>query len=122
MHRPTLAVAALTLTAIAPLTMTGCLAGHHTSSSIDGAYVQPSNLSRVRKHSSTKNDVLQALGEPTSRAENDDGTETWSWNWTRREQGSGHLIFIFNTSSDKEVDESVHILFEDDLVKDKWRD
>ncbi len=121
MHRTKLA-AALSLAVLAPLTMTGCLASHHTSSSIDGAYVQPSDLSRVRKHASTKADVMQILGEPTKKMSNDDGTETWSWLWTRKEKGSGHLIFIFNTSSSKEVDESAHVLFEYDVVKDKWRD
>lgn len=115
-------IAALTLASLAPLTLTGCLASHHTSSSIAGAYVQPSDLSRVRKHASTKDDVLQILGEPTKRMTNDDGTDTWTWQWTRKEQDSGHLIFIFNSSSSKEIDESAHVLFEYDVVKDKWRD
>ena len=114
--------AAIAGSALIPLAMTGRLASHHTSSSIDGAYVQPSDLSRVRKHASTKADVLQILGEPTKKMTNSDGTETWSWQWTRKEKGSGHLIFIFNTSSSKEIDESAHVLFEYDVVKDKWRD
>jgi len=114
--------AAITGGTLIPLTMTGCLASHHTSSSIDGAYVQPSDLSRVRKHASTKDDVLQILGEPTKKMTNSDGTDTWTWQWTRKEKGSGHLIFIFNTSSSKEIDESAHVLFEYDVVKDKWRD
>ncbi len=105
-----------------PLTLTGCLAGRHTSTSIHGAYVQPSDLSRVKKHRSTTDDVLQMLGEPTERITNDDGTETWTWNWTRKEEGSGHLFLIFNGSSKTEVDESVHVTFEYGVVKDKWRD
>ena len=105
-----------------PLTMTGCLAGHHTSTSIHGAYVQPSDLSRVKKHASTTEDVLQMLGEPTERTTNDDGTETWTWNWTRKESGSGHLLFIFSGSSKTEIDESAHVTFEYGVAINKWRD
>ncbi len=105
-----------------PLTLTGCLAGHHSSTKIHGAYVQPSDLSRIKKHTSTTDDVLQALGEPTQRTTNSDGTETWTWNWTRKKSGSGHLFLIFSGSSETEIDESAHVLFEYGVVKDKWRD
>jgi outer membrane protein assembly factor BamE (lipoprotein component of BamABCDE complex) len=111
-------------TAIAalPFAMTGCLAGHHSSSSIEGAYVQPSDLSRVKKNVSTTDDVMQILGAPTEKYTHDDGTETWSWNWTRKERDSGHVIFIFHGSSDKEVDESAHVTFEYGVAVKKWRD
>jgi len=117
------AAAIMTATIIAtPLTLTGCLAGRHTSTKIDGAYVQPSDLSRVKKHSSTTEDVLLILGSPSEKNTNDDGTETWTWNWTRKESGSGHIFLIFNGSSSTEVDESAHIQFEYGVVKEKWRD
>ena len=122
MNHPTAILAALALVLISPLALTGCLAGHHSSTKIHGAYVQPSDLSRIKKHSSTTDDVLQTLGEPTNRTTNDDGTETWTWNWTRKESDSGHLFLIFNGSSNKEIDESAHVQFEYGVVKDKWRD
>lgn len=121
MHRLTI-TAALSVAALVPLTMTGCLAGHHSTSKIDGAYVQPSDLSRVKKHASTTEDVLQILGTPSEKNTHSNSTETWTWNWTRKERDSGHVFLIFRGSSNKEVDESAHVTFEYDVVIEKWRD
>ena len=116
----TLVVSAVLLAS--PLMLSGCLLSQDRSTQINGAYVQPTELSRVKLHKSTQDDVLQVLSEPTSRQDNKDGTETWTWNWTRREQGSGSLFLIFSGSSDKHIEESVHITFDHGIAIDKWRD
>ena len=105
----------------APL-MGGCLVSQRSSTKIDGAYVQPSDLSKVRLNRSTDDDVLNLLGEPSDRITNDDGTETWSWHWTRRESGSGHVFLVFSGTNEKEVDESAHVTFEYGVAIEKWRD
>lgn len=120
--RQSLTLVALTTACIAaPLTMSGCLVGQHHSTQITGAYVQPADLSRVTTFSSTTDDVRQLLGEPTEKITNEH-QETWTWNWHKREEGSGHLFLIFNGSSSKDIDESAHITFEHGIVIKKWRD
>jgi hypothetical protein len=105
-----------------PAFLGGCLLSQSKSTSISGAYVQPSDLSRVKIDRSTEDDVLDILSEPTTRKENKDGSETWTWNWTRKERGSGSLFLIFAGSSDKHIEESAHITFEHGVAVDKWRD
>lgn len=105
-----------------PALLSGCLLSQSKSTKISGAYVQPSDLSRVKLHDSTQDEVLQVLSEPTTRNDNDDGTETWTWNWTRKEQGSGSLFLIFSGSSNKHIEESAHITFDHGVAVDKWRD
>jgi hypothetical protein len=105
-----------------PAFLGGCLLSQSKSTSISGAYVQPSDLSRVKIYRSTEDDVLDILSEPTTRKENTDGSETWTWNWTRKERGSGSLFLIFAGSSDKHIEESAHITFEHGVAVDKWRD
>ena len=122
MSNPTRALAVSAVLIAAPLMMSGCLLSQNKSTSISGAYVQPSDLSRVKLHKSTQDDVLQVLSEPTSRQDNKDGTETWTWNWTRKEQGSGSLFLIFSGSSNKQIEESAHITFDQGIAVDKWRD
>ncbi|MGJ8637227.1 MAG: hypothetical protein ACSHX5_10315 [Phycisphaerales bacterium] len=105
-----------------PALLGGCLVSQNKSTRISGAYVQPSELSRVKTFSSTQDDVLNILSEPSSRKAHDDGTETWSWNWSRSEKGSGSLFLIFAGSSDKQIDESAHITFDQGVAIKKWRD
>ncbi len=114
--------AALAVLALCPLALTGCLIGQHSNTKISGAYVQPSALSQVRLNHSTTDDVLNILGSPTTQRTDDDGTEVWTWNWTKHESGSGHVFLIFNGSSNKDIDQSAHIRFEYGVATQKWRD
>lgn len=119
---PYKAVAVSAVLLASPMLINGCLFSQSKSTKISGAYVQPSDLSRVKLHDSTQDEVLNVLSEPTARTENDDGTETWTWNWTRKERGSGSLFLIFAGSSDKHIEESAHITFDHGVAVDKWRD
>lgn len=105
-----------------PALLGGCLVSQTKSTRISGAYVQPNELSRVKTFSSTQEDVLDILSEPSIRKANDDGTETWSWNWSRSEKGSGSLFLIFAGSSNKQIEESAHITFDQGVAIKKWRD
>ncbi|MFK7760064.1 MAG: hypothetical protein AB8C13_08960 [Phycisphaerales bacterium] len=118
-HRSALLTLAL-LTAIP--TLSGCLLHQSKSTRIEGAYVQPSELSRVKVHHTTEDEVLNILSEPTARKSNDDGSETWTWNWTEKQKGSGSLFLIFAGSSEKHIEETAHITFADGIAIDKWRD
>jgi hypothetical protein len=108
--------------AIAPLTMTGCLVSSARASKIDGAYVQPNAISKVRVHQSTTTDVENILGQPSSRVAEDDGSELWTWNWTETKGESGAVLLIFSGSSKTTVAESVNVKFVNGIVERKWRD
>ena len=105
------------------LPMGGCLVSSASATRIDGAYVQPSAIASVDEHRSTKQDVLHALSEPSSKEVHDDGCETWSWHWTRTDAGAGTVFLVFAGESKKQIEQSVHVKFDEDgVVMKKWRD
>lgn len=125
MTTPAKAVLVSTISTVllaSPTFLGGCLLSQTKSTRISGAYVQPNDLSRVKTFDSTQDDVLDILSEPSTRKVHDDGTETWSWNWSRSEKGSGSLFLIFAGSSDKHIEESAHITFDQGIAIKKWRD
>ncbi|MFG0246699.1 MAG: hypothetical protein ACF8MF_11695 [Phycisphaerales bacterium JB052] len=113
-----LAVAA----ALAPMTMSGCLVSSSNNSTIRGAYIQPNTVSKVRLNQTTMTEVEEMMGQPSNTTVNDDGTETWTWNWSKTTDGSGTVFLIFAGNSEKTVHESVHVKFRDGVAIKKWRD
>ncbi|MCA9275236.1 MAG: hypothetical protein KDA29_04345 [Phycisphaerales bacterium] len=111
-----------TVALLAPLTMSGCLISSSNQQSVSGAYVQPGTVSKVQLHESTMAEVEELMGQPSASKVNDDGTETWTWNWSKTTDGSGTVFLIFSGSSEKTVHESVHVKFKDGVVVKKWRD
>ena len=122
MSIPNKAVVLSAVLLVSPTLFSGCLLSQNKSTRISGAYVQPSELSRVKLNETTQDDVLDILSEPTIRKDNNDGSETWTWNWTKKEQGSGSLFLIFAGSSEKHIEESAHITFAHGVATEKWRD
>jgi outer membrane protein assembly factor BamE (lipoprotein component of BamABCDE complex) len=115
----------LALTAAAvlvPLTMSGCLVSSSREQQIRGAYVQPGTISKVRVNHTTQTEVEEMMGTPSVTGLNDDGTETWTWNWSKHTDEGGTVFLIFAGGSEKTVHESVHVKFEDGVVIKKWRD
>lgn len=111
--------AALTLL---PLTMSGCLIASNKKSSISGAYVQPGAVSKVRVNHTTAEQVEEIMGQPSFIHTNDDGTETWDWNWTKTTGDAGAVFLVFAGRSEQTVAESVHIQLKDGVAIKKWRD
>jgi outer membrane protein assembly factor BamE (lipoprotein component of BamABCDE complex) len=105
-----------------PLTMSGCLIASSKESSIHGAYVQPGTVSKVKLNQTSMTEVEELMGQPSSSTLNDDGTETWTWNWHKTTEDSGAVFLIFAGDSEKTVHESVHVKFKDGVVVKKWRD
>lgn len=117
---PLLALSTITL--VAPLTLSGCIVSSSSGSKISGAYVKPSSISRVHINSSTTSDVEEIMGEPTDRVQNDDGTETWTYEWTQTKASAGTVLFVFAGANKDTVSESLHVKFRDHIVIKKWRD
>lgn len=113
---------ALAAAVLAPLTMSGCLVASSKEQQIRGAYVQPGTISKVRVNHTSQTEVEELMGTPSETAINEDGTETWSWNWSEHTDEGGAVFLIFAGGSEKTVHESVHVKFEDGVVVRKWRD
>lgn len=100
--------------------LVGCLVNSRESTHSSGRYVSPSRLERIDPGRSTGDDVLSLLGEPSSRRENADGSETWRWTYRRTRTSSGH--FLFGSSRRTETDGLVAVMLQDGVVADVWRD
>lgn len=121
MHRTHTAFA-LAACLLVPMTISGCLIASSKESSIRGAYVQPNMVSKLRLNETTMTEVEELMGQPSSSTLNDDGSETWTWNWSKTTEDSGAVFLIFAGDSEKTVHESVHVKFKDGVVVKKWRD
>lgn len=122
MNRTVITAASSALLLLVPMTMSGCLIASSKDSHISGAYVQPGAVSQVKINSTTTTQVEELLGLPSTTSSNDDGTETWTWKWTKRTEDDGAVFLIFAGDNDKTVHESVHIKFADGVAIKKWRD
>ena len=100
----------------------GCLVSSAKATRIDGAYVQPSTVSKVKINHTTAQEVEELLGIPSNTTDNDDGSETWTWNWTKQSGNSGAVFLIFAGGKEKIIHESVRIKFVDGIAVKKWRD
>lgn len=107
---------------VAIIVSPGCLVTSSKNQHISGAYASPEDVSRVREGVTTQSEVEQILGAPSSKAENDDGSETWTWNWTRSQSSSGALILIAASEKNETVEESLHVRFRDGVAERIWRD
>ncbi len=117
MKRLFLATAAASL-----IVLPGCLVTSSKEQSYTGAYVSPSDARHVVTGRSTTAEVEERLGTPSSIIANDDGTETWTWDWTKRRKKSGSVFLIAAGSKDETTESSLHVQFKDGVAIRKWRD
>ncbi len=118
----TLATIGYTCLLSSTLLLSGCLVASSKESRISGAYVQPNTVSKVRLNDTTAQEVEELLGLPSNTTINDDGSETWTWNWSKHTDDDGAVFLIFGGSTEKTVHESVRIKFVDGIAVKKWRD
>ncbi len=104
------------------IALPGCLVTSSKEQSYTGAYVSPSDARHVVTGRSTMDQVEQRLGTPSSTLANDDGTETWTWDWTKRRKKSGSVFLIASGSKDETTESSLHVQFKDGVAIRKWRD
>lgn len=100
----------------------GCLLSASRESEIRGAYVAPTAAMRVRLNATTTHEAEDLLGLPSSVTDNDDGSETWSWTWSKQTDSKGTVFILFSGRNESTVHESVHITFRDGVAVKKWRD
>tara|TARA_R110000782_G_scaffold24264_8_gene62818 strand:+ start:1591 stop:1950 length:360 start_codon:yes stop_codon:yes gene_type:complete len=119
MHRTTPAVA---LAAAALLTLPGCLVVSGKETTLSGAYAAPQDVAQVRIGTTTIDEAVAILGEPSERTADDAGNETLHYHWTKESADGGAVFLIFAGGSNTTVEQSLHIAFKDGVAARKWRD
>lgn len=99
----------------------GCLVTSNNRTSYSGAYVSPEEVRAITLGTATPEVVETALGPPTRRKTNDDGSELWTWTYTESKSGEGTVLLLFAGSSERTEEQSVHVLFRDGVAVKKWR-
>jgi outer membrane protein assembly factor BamE (lipoprotein component of BamABCDE complex) len=108
--------------AAAALALPGCAvisSENHTSYS--GNYVPNDSLGQVRLGESTPEYTEALLGAPTNKADLEDGTSIWRWDYTVRKSGEGSLLLVFDGESSTEKKHSTFVQFQDGVAAKKWR-
>lgn len=118
MHR----TAAATLAAAALLTLPGCLIVSGKDVTLTGAYAAPQDVAQVRIGSTTVEETIAILGEPSERTADDSGNETLHYHWTKESSDGGAVFLIFAGGSNTTVEQSLHVAFKNGVAARKWRD
>lgn len=100
----------------------GCLVGSSNRTTYSGRYVSPSALDRVEPGYTTQDEVLDLLGEPSSRREHDDGSELWRWAYRKTHSSRGHVLLLFSSSSRTETNGAVSVTLHDGVVTELRRE
>ncbi len=120
MHaRPVLIAAAL---ASSLCILPGCLIAGSSDTKMSGAYIGPSTFGEIEP-GVTKVDWIRAvMGEPTSKATLDDGSEIWKWAYTRKHRSSGGVFLLVGGSNRTEEQGATFVQIRNGVVERAWRD
>lgn len=86
-----------------------------------GRMVGPTTLEQIEP-GKNQDYVLALLGEPTSRAHADGGTEIWKWEYSVRKTREGTLLFVFADESSTTAKGATYVELKDGVVVRRWQD
>lgn len=109
------------LAAAALLTLPGCLVTSSNASSYSGNRVEPGADASIVLLRTTPDEAVAALGEPSTRSVRDDGDESMTWRWTKRESSRGSVFLIFGGSNRTTQDYSLTVNFRNGVAINKSR-
>ncbi len=105
------------------MTMSGCLAGGSSNVTTTGTFVSGETLDSIRAGESTRDDVISALGSPSSKSKLESGGEVWRYTYTRVKQSSGYILFVFGGRDTDVKTSTASVRFRPDGIVEKvWRD
>jgi outer membrane protein assembly factor BamE (lipoprotein component of BamABCDE complex) len=110
------------LAGLCTLGVPGCLVVSNSQTQYSGRYISESRLERIEPGRSTADDVLDELGEPTTRTGNPDGSEVWRYEYTKTKSSRGTVFLLFAGSNRTETNGEVQVTLQDGVVKRVWRD
>jgi hypothetical protein len=116
--RPVAAAAAVSSMLVLP----GCLISGSSDTKMSGAYVGPSTFGEIEPGVTTVDWVCAVMGEPTSKATLDDGSQIWKWAYTRKHSSAGGVFLLVGGSSKSEEQGATFVQMKDGVVVKAWRD
>lgn len=101
--------------------LTGCvvMSDNHTTTS--GHKIDASVFAQVEPGKS-KEFVVNLLGEPSEKYNNDDGTERWTWRYSETHRSASGFIVLFASSSDTTTKQARNVQFKGGVVTRAWTD
>jgi outer membrane protein assembly factor BamE (lipoprotein component of BamABCDE complex) len=111
--------ASLLALALLGATLSGCLVLHTDNSSVNGKKVSAAQLAKITPGTS-KQDVVEALGVPTSKNDLGNGLEVWEWKYTQNTDKTSGFIFIFLSNDTSSVSQSTSVEFLNGVVTKTW--
>jgi len=115
---------ALCIGALAGLTLcaSGCLVGFTREVSTKGPDVAASQLKAVEEGVTTREQIIQAFGEPTQTLQFEGGREELIYVQKRSVETKAWLFFIFAMGSEDEQVTRYHFALQDGVLVNHWRD
>lgn len=93
----------------------GCLYGDRSSVDVDGRAVSENSFATIELGAS-RDAVLSAFGEPSTRRGDPEGREVWEWRATKTTEESSSFLFLWGTSRETSESELVIVEFENGKV------
>ena len=100
----------------------GCLVSGSSDTKMSGTYIGPSTFGEIEPGETTVDWVRAVMGEPTSKACLEDGSEIWKWSYARQHRSSGGVFLLFGGSSRSEEQGATYVQMRDGVVVKAWRD
>ncbi len=116
LRRTTVPLALLGCVAMLP----GCVLSSHNATTAKGVKVSPHSLETLVVDQTTEADMLRCLGTPSRTMVADERGTIYVWEYTRRHESHGALLFVFGGSTEKEEQRSTSVLVRDGVVRSWW--
>lgn len=100
----------------------GCLVSGSSKETMSGTYIGPATFEQIEPGRTTEKWVRAALGEPTSKADLDDGSSLWKWTYRRDRASRGAVFLLFGSSSRRESSGATFVQLKDGVVVKAWQD
>jgi len=125
--RPIIQFAAISFLAVGLFTLSGCLINSNTNEYETGTHISQTTLARIEPGTTTQDWVRSVLGEPSRTdsfhpQDSEKHGEIWVYEWKKTRSSSGSIIFLIDTTSNKQQHETYYIEFIDGIVSRTWAD
>jgi outer membrane protein assembly factor BamE (lipoprotein component of BamABCDE complex) len=100
----------------------GCLISTSSRTEYTGRHVGAETFAQIEPGKTTKDFVLATLGEPSSRATLDDGSELWKWTYRRSRSSRGSVLLLLAANNTAESEGATYVQIRDGVVVRAWQD
>ncbi|MCA9306550.1 MAG: outer membrane protein assembly factor BamE [Phycisphaerales bacterium] len=115
-------VPAAFLTAAVLAVLPACVVGSSNKVSTKGRPISENTLEVLEPGATSEQQLVDLLGEPTRKMENDDSSTVYVYEYERRKSGSGYILFAFGGSSESVEQRTVYVKVRNGLIERYWVD